>query len=179
MQFRIHTLRYIILSLRRRVEFKLSHSDGMCIHTTLLTIKSGAISNYRIETSINASIYRFAMVYSVTDRSSFEEIEKLHRDILRLKECSYIPMFLVGNKCDSDLERVVSYTQGEVLAKSLGVKFIETSAKYGDNVDQLFFDLVRDIWKNQEIKSTDSEESLLFPEESEDSEPKRRKCCFL
>ena len=56
-----------------------------------------------------------------------------------------MPMILVGNKCDLDLDRVVSYRQGEVLAESLDMKFLETSAKDDTNVDQVFYDLVRDI----------------------------------
>ena len=38
-------------------------------------------------------------------------------------------MILVGNKCDMDDERVISFERGKSLADTLGVEFFETSAK--------------------------------------------------
>lgn len=40
---------------------------------------------------------------------------------------------LVGNKCDMEDERVISYERGRQLADQLGIEFFETSAK--DNVN--------------------------------------------
>lgn len=40
---------------------------------------------------------------------------------------------LVGNKCDMESERVISYERGRQLADQLGIEFFETSAK--DNVN--------------------------------------------
>uniref|UniRef100_A0A7M4ETQ5 RAS related 2 n=1 Tax=Crocodylus porosus TaxID=8502 RepID=A0A7M4ETQ5_CROPO len=40
----------------------------------------------------------FLLVFSVTDRGSFEEIYKFQRQILRVKDCDEFPMILVGNK---------------------------------------------------------------------------------
>ena len=48
-----------------------------------------------------------------------------------------------------DLQRanVVVYTEGRQLARSFGCKFIETSAKSRINVDNAFYDIVREIRK--------------------------------
>lgn len=43
-------------------------------------------------------------------------------------------MILVGNKCDMEDERVISYERGRQLAEQLGVEFFETSAKENINV---------------------------------------------
>lgn len=40
----------------------------------------------------------FLLVFSVTERSSFEEIYKFHRQILRVKDRDEFPMLMVGNK---------------------------------------------------------------------------------
>lgn len=50
-------------------------------------------------------------------------------------------MALVANKNDRpQSERVVSIEEGEALAKSFGLPiFMETSAKTGNNVNELFF----------------------------------------
>lgn len=38
-------------------------------------------------------------------------------------------MILVGNKCDMEDERVISFERGKQLAEQLGIEFFETSAK--------------------------------------------------
>lgn len=40
----------------------------------------------------------FLLVFSVTERSSFEEIYKFHKQILRVKDRDEFPMLMVGNK---------------------------------------------------------------------------------
>ena len=43
-------------------------------------------------------------------------------------------VILVGNKCDMEDERVISFERGKQLADSLGLEFFETSAKENINV---------------------------------------------
>lgn len=43
-------------------------------------------------------------------------------------------VILVGNKCDMEDERVISFERGRQLAEQLGVEFFETSAKENVNV---------------------------------------------
>ena len=50
----------------------------------------------------------FLLVYSITDRKSFEEIQVFQQQILRVKDKDYFPIIIVGNKCDLDGERQVS-----------------------------------------------------------------------
>ncbi|KAF3829967.1 hypothetical protein GH733_001392, partial [Mirounga leonina] len=49
----------------------------------------------------------FLLVFSVTDRGSFEEIYKFQRQILRVKDRDEFPMILIGNKADLDHQRQV------------------------------------------------------------------------
>jgi Ras-related protein R-Ras2 len=51
----------------------------------------------------------FLLVFSVSDRNSFDEIYKFHKQILRVKDRDEFPMLLVGNKADLDRQRVVSF----------------------------------------------------------------------
>jgi GTPase KRas len=87
----------------------------------------------------------FLLVYSITSRQSFEEIQTFEQQILRVKDKDYFPIILVGNKCDLEGERAVSKEEGQALAQQFGCKFIETSAKSRVNVDNAFYDLVREI----------------------------------
>ncbi|KAK3180455.1 RAS1 protein [Lecanicillium sp. MT-2017a] len=95
----------------------------------------------------------FLLVYSITSRQSFEEITTFQQQILRVKDKDYFPMVVVGNKCDLEGEREVFKHEGEALARSFNCKFIETSAKSRINVDQAFYDIVREIRRyNREMQ---------------------------
>ena len=56
-------------------------------------------------------------------------------------------MVLVGNKCDLPI-RNVDTAQAREVAKSYGIRFIETSAKTRMGVDDAFYTLVREIRKD-------------------------------
>lgn len=87
----------------------------------------------------------FLLVYSVTERESFNELSTFYQQILRVKDTDEVPILLVGNKSDLTGERAVSFEEGEKLAKRFQCEFLETSAKQGINVDKAFHDLVRKI----------------------------------
>lgn len=89
----------------------------------------------------------FLLVYSITSRQSFEEIMTFEQQILRVKDKDYFPIILVGNKCDLESERAVSKEDGAALARKFNCNFIETSAKSRINVENAFFELVREIRK--------------------------------
>ncbi|KAH3727247.1 ras-related protein R-Ras2-like [Dreissena polymorpha] len=87
----------------------------------------------------------FLLVYSVTDKSSFDEIYKFHKQILRVKDRDEFPMIMVGNKSDLDHQRQVPVEEAKKLADQLKISHIEASAKMRMNVDQAFYELVRKV----------------------------------
>ncbi|CAH0562449.1 unnamed protein product [Brassicogethes aeneus] len=89
----------------------------------------------------------FVLVYSITAQSTFNDLQDLREQILRVKDTDDVPMVLVGNKCDLEEERVVGKEQGTNLARQFNCAFMETSAKAKINVYEVFFDLVRQINK--------------------------------
>ena len=89
----------------------------------------------------------FLCVYAITSRSSFEEIDGFREQILRVKDEDHVPMCLAGNKCDLNDDRQVTTAEGSDKAKSFGCPFFETSAKSRINVEESFYDLVREIRK--------------------------------
>jgi GTPase KRas protein len=87
----------------------------------------------------------FLLVYSITSRSTFEEIALLQEKILKFKESSRFPTVLVGNKCDLESDRVVSVAEGKAFADKHSMHFFETSAKDKINHEECFFAVVRDF----------------------------------
>ena len=56
-----------------------------------------------------------------------------------------ISRILVGNKCDLESQRQVSFEEGQELADHYNVRFMETSAKDSKNVEQAFTLMTREI----------------------------------
>eukprot|EP00755_Sulcionema_specki_P016688 Sspe_Gene.62628::Locus_35292_Transcript_1_1_Confidence_1.000_Length_1147::g.62628::m.62628 len=92
----------------------------------------------------------FLAVYSICNKNSFLEVEKLRNEILAINGTAHVPMVLLGNKCDLSAERAVSTKEGEALAAKFGgVPFFETSAKDDINITEAFAQIAREIrWKN-------------------------------
>ena len=95
----------------------------------------------------------FLCTYAITSRSSFDEITSFREQILRVKDEDKVPMVLVGNKCDLEEERQVTAVEGQDLAKSFGCPIYETSAKARINVEEAFYELVREIRKDNQSKN--------------------------
>lgn len=76
------------------------------------------------------------LVFDVTRYETFQNIEKWYNEI-RESEPN-IMLLIVGNKVDLVKERKVSKTEGKILAKKLGMKYLETSALNKDFVEEAF-----------------------------------------
>jgi len=90
----------------------------------------------------------FLLVYDITSRRTFEEVVTLREQIYRVSDKDFsakIPIVLCGNKCDLDNDRQVTTAEGIELARSFNIPFREASAKSRINVDEVWFDLVREI----------------------------------
>ena len=81
------------------------------------------------------------LVYSITDRQSFNYIRKA-----RAEFNTETPLFLVANKVDMVHLRQVSTDEGEILAKDLECRFTEVSAaEHVVQVAEIFYDLCKEI----------------------------------
>jgi len=103
----------------------------------------------------------FLLVFSLTERASFEEVYKFHKQVLRVKDRDEFPMLIVGNKADLDRNRQVSVADCEDMAKQLKTPFIECSAKNRMNVDPAFHELVRLIRRFQVGSTSCNDMSIM------------------
>ncbi|XP_043919373.1 ras-like protein 1 [Protopterus annectens] len=63
----------------------------------------------------------FLIVFSVTDKASFEHVDRFHQLILRVKDRESFPMILVANKVDLMHLRKVTSDQGKEIAAKYNI----------------------------------------------------------
>jgi GTPase KRas len=80
--------------------------------------------------------------------------EETLKMIYRVKDVDRYPVVLVGTKCDLEDERKISYKIAADLAKEFNIQFFETSSKIPINVDECYFALAEEIFKNQDFDSS-------------------------
>ncbi|KAL7860802.1 hypothetical protein AOLI_G00171510 [Acnodon oligacanthus] len=95
----------------------------------------------------------FLLVFALNDGGSYNEIQKFHTQILRVKDRDDFPMVLVGNKSDLDQHRVITREEAMAFARENRIHYMESSAKNRHNVDEAFLEVVRAIRKFQETES--------------------------
>ena len=88
--------------------------------------------------SITRSYYKSAacvfIVYDISDKKSFNDVE------IWLKDCREICfksvlIYLIGNKSDLEDKRQVTIEEGKQFADENNLKFYETSALNGNNIE--------------------------------------------
>ncbi|CBY13289.1 unnamed protein product [Oikopleura dioica] len=108
----------------------------------------------------------FMLCYSATCDKSFDRLDNFKDHIQRVKNSTKVPIMICANKIDLKADRVVSQEQGLEYAKKVDPessekfakdKYIETSAKTGERVDEAFQKLLdmtyRHLNGNPEPKS--------------------------
>ncbi|MFX1563436.1 MAG: GTP-binding protein [Promethearchaeota archaeon] len=115
-------------------------------------------------------------VYSVTDRASFEHLAGWMEEVRN--HAGDISGILIGNKSDLTDERVVSREEALSFSKSVGLSYLETSAKTDLNVGDAFRliaeKIIKTKWPGWEPPAgmeapviTEAESALVTPEEPE------------
>ena len=101
----------------------------------------------------------FLIVYSITMRDTFTDVNRFYDHIKSIKEEDNVPIIVVGSKCDLEGDREVQTTEGKSLGEKFKVPFFETSAKTRVNVDEVFFELVRKVKKYKDESNEVEEEN--------------------
>ena len=111
--------------------------------------------------TITTAYYRgamgFILMYDITNEESFNSVQDWCTQI-KTYSWENAQVVLVGNKCDMDDERVVSYERGRQLSDQLSLEYFEASAKENINVKAVFEKLV-EIICNKMAESLDSNQT--------------------
>jgi small GTP-binding protein len=87
------------------------------------------------------------LLYDCTEESTFNNISNWLKQI-DTHASSNVAKVLVANKTDLP-NRVISTERGVALAEEHGLKFFETSAKTGSNINEMFFEVAEQIVKDR------------------------------
>lgn len=87
------------------------------------------------------------IVFDITKRQSFENITSWLAEAKFHIEPHQAVYMIVGHKSDCDIERQVTVREATQFAQLNGLKYIETSAKNGQNVEETFQILAKDVYK--------------------------------
>ncbi|NHJ20127.1 MAG: GTP-binding protein [Candidatus Lokiarchaeota archaeon] len=89
------------------------------------------------------------LIFDLTNRISFNSIKNWYEDIMKNMEKHHHQMtgYIFGNKNDLIDVRKVKLVEALALAKELNLKYIETSAMTGRNVEYAFYDMAETVIK--------------------------------
>jgi Ras-related protein Rab-1A len=107
---------------------------------------------HTITTSYYHSANGLVVVYDISNRESFDSVGRWFAEAEKLA-APEVCKLLIGNKSDLASGRVVSSSEGADLAQSLGIPFLETSAKSKENVSELFMSMGRVILEKRKVAS--------------------------
>ena len=129
------------------VEFR---AKNVIIRNTTYRIQMWDTSGKENFRSITRAYYKNSVcalvVYDISSRDSFNNVSTWIEDC-RNNSSEKIFMVLIGNKSDLADKRQVSTEEGRELAEKYEMKFYETSAKTGENVNDIFYNAVNEIAK--------------------------------
>jgi Ras-related protein Rab-8A len=113
--------------------------------------------------NITRAYYRGSMgmllVYDITNRTTFNNITNWIKEI-KSNTSDDLEIVLIGNKSDLIDKRQVSTDEGQSLADSQRIHFLETSAKTGDNIKEAFEYLFNLVCASMEKKIMQFEKTI-------------------
>ena len=131
--------------------------------------------------NITAGYYRggngVLLIYDITDRESFESLNFWLIEIEKNANKN-VKILLMGNNCDLEDKRKVSYQEGKDFAMKNNMLFLEASAKNNINIKEAFELLIEEIINSTINDEKKKEKNIILSSEKvgESSKIKNRSC---
>ena len=163
-EFKMKNIKIKIDNIEKNVKLKIWDTSGQDIYfeQALITIKNCLGS---------------LIVYDVSDKKSFQLVDKYLDNVYCKKDKKKFPIILIGNKCDLDEERKVSFEEGKKKADSYQIDFYETSAKNNINVENVFKYLTDKIVQMNQNEFLEGIDVNHFELKNNKDEKKKGNCC--
>lgn len=150
--------------------------------------------------SIRAGYYKNAacviIVYDISQKESLDSVDSWIEECKKYCSNNNFITILVGNKCDKKEERQITEEEGNNFKESYSLDFFyETSALEGINIDKIFQESCKAIYKLlqkedkekeypgitrlETSKTVESIMSLNVNSEEENARNNRNKCCLF
>ena len=121
--------------------------------------------------------HAIVLVYDLTSKNSFEDMKNIWYEEAKRNSDSNVLFIIVGNKKDQNNRIEVDQNDVENFAKREGILSFQASAKTGENVENVFFTVTKEIFAKTGGLTTDNrriESSVLT---SSVAPKKRDQCC--
>ena len=167
-------------------------SFNIRINKVIIKLQIWDTCGQEVYKSLISAIYRNSslaiIIYSITNKNSFQHVETWIRD-LKTNSNKNPKIILVGNKSDLESERKISYEEGENLKNKHNLNyFIETSAKTGDNAENVLIEAAKLLYKDYIVykkkknkENEENEENVLNDSQKLGNDKKvlkkKKKCC--
>ena len=131
----------------------------ICLHDRRFNLKvvdTAGLEKYlsALATSEFRKSQGIVIAYDVTDPLSLHDGVKKIYELIKDNAADDVSMILVGNKTEEP--RLLSEEDGQRYAKNFKIPYIETSAKTGKNVKEMFEMIIKEIDESLDLSDIDS-----------------------
>ena len=156
------------------------------INTKIIKLQIWDTCGQEVYKSLISNFYRNCslalIVYAINNRNSYEHAESWLND-LKNQSNPNVRVFLIGNKRDLEKERLVSKEEGETFKEQKKLdRFIETSAKTGENARIVMVEAAKILYKDylkakQDLSNEDDNQKGDKLEMKNNNKNRGKKCC--
>ena len=173
-------LKYATIGTEYRIK-KINSSDN--VNYSLKIWDSSGAERYRsLVLNLLKNMKGIILVYSIDNKNTFNNIKNWINSINDYIDISKTPIILVGNKKDLENERIISEEEGRKIAEDYNFKFYETSAKTGENVNEIFqklFEIIVKNLKNQNNNNNNNHKNNINKDKNNNKIDKEGKCLII
>ena len=134
------------------------YSKGITLHEKEFCLQifdtAGQERFHSIPQNLLRDVDGVLLVFDQTKRATFNEGLPKMLQLINNNKSDNTSLILVGNKADA--KREVTRAQAEDYARRLGVHYIETSAKTGQSIEELFEEIAREIYDTLDLSDIET-----------------------